>query len=137
MTSLEKTSSDLDSFEKNKTALLMEHLKQRNTGYSQLVSSLDNMVQQSGVNKTRVAFNLDPAPKAVLHAVSITIPLEGGYNNVVNFIRELENSDTFFIITNIELATSDTTAVGPQPVAVASSGGPVALSLGLETYFYQ
>jgi Tfp pilus assembly protein PilO len=137
LTGLQKTSSQLEHFEKDRDTLLMSHMKQRNTGYSQLVSALDNLVQQAGVNKTRVAFNLNPAQKAGLNAVSITIPLEGGYNNVVDFIRELENSDTFFVITNIELATSDTSAPGPQPVSVASSGGPVALSLGLETYFYQ
>ena len=137
LTGLEKTSSQLDHFEKDKDKLLMEHLKERNTGYSQLVSALDNMVQQAGVNKTRVGFNLDRTQKAGLSAVSITMPLEGGYNNVVNFIRELENSDTFFVITNIELATSDTSAPGPQPVSVAASGGPVALTLGMETYFYQ
>jgi len=138
LTGLEKTSSELEHFEDDRGRLLMAHMKQRNTGYSQLVSALDNMVQQTGVNKTRVGFNLDPTQKAGLNAVSITMPLQGGYNNVVDFIRELENSDTFFVVTNIELATSDTSAREPQPVSVAStSGGPVALTLGLETYFYQ
>jgi Tfp pilus assembly protein PilO len=136
---LQKTSTDLDRFDKDKGALLMMHLIQRNAGYSHIVSALDSMVQRSGVKKTKVAFNLDPKPTAGLNSVAITIPLEGGYNNVVDFIRELEESDTFFLITNIELASSDQVAAaqpGTQPVAVPS-GGPVALSLALETYFYQ
>ena len=139
LASLKNTSTDLDHFEKDKDALLMMHLIQRNSGYSHIVSSLDSMVQRSGVKKTKVAFNLDPKPTAGLNSVAITIPLEGGYKNVVDFIRELEESDTFFLITNIELASSDQAAVtqpGQQPVAVAS-GGSVGLSLALETYFYQ
>ena len=136
---LQRTSTDLDRFDKDKGALLMMHLIQRNSGYSHIVSTLDSMVQRSGVKKTRVAFNLDPKVKAGLNTVSIVIPLEGGYNNVVDFIQALEESDTFFLITNIELAGSDQVGpvqAGPQPVAVASSG-QLALSLALETYFYQ
>jgi hypothetical protein len=139
---LEKISGQLERFDKEKSDLLMRHLLQRNTGYSEIVSAIDDMVVTSGVNKTRVTFNLDPKPRAGLTAVSITMPLEGGYNNVVGFIKELEQSDTLFLITSIELATSESVAApitGPQPVAVASRSGSatVALSLGLETYFYQ
>jgi Tfp pilus assembly protein PilO len=139
LANLEKTSTQLDRFDKDKSALLNTHLTHRNTGYSEIVSALDSMVQGAGVKKTRVAYNLNPTPKAGLNTVSITIPLEGGYNNVVHFIRELELSDTFFLITNIQLETSDEVIPqgGPQPVAAASTSAPVALSLGLETYFYQ
>jgi hypothetical protein len=62
----------------------------------------------------------------------------------VEFIRALEQSDTLFLITNIELSTSETVAspTGVQPLTASASssssgGGAVALSLGLETYFYQ
>jgi Tfp pilus assembly protein PilO len=140
LANLQKTSTQLDLFDKDKNKLLNAHLMHRNNGYSEIVSALDSMVQHAGVNKTRVSYTLNPSQKAGLNTVAITIPLAGGYNNVVNFIRELENSETFFLITNIELATSEEAAApvaGPQPVAVASNGGPVALSLGLETYFYQ
>jgi Tfp pilus assembly protein PilO len=140
LASTEKTSKQLDAFDKDKNTLLMMHLIPRHTGYSEIVSTLDDMVKSSGVNKTRVSFNLDPKPRAGLNSVSITIPLQGGYNNVVEFIRELERSDTLFLITEIQLSTTaePTVPAGPQQRApVAPSTGTVALSLGLETYFYQ
>jgi Tfp pilus assembly protein PilO len=138
LASTEKTSKQLDRFDKDKDTLLMMHLIPRHTGYSEIVSTLDDMVKSSGVNKTRVAFNLDPKPRAGLNSVSITIPLEGGYSNVVEFIRELEQSDTLFLITNIDLSSTEPTVPsGPQRAPVAPATGTVALSLGLETFFYQ
>jgi len=136
---LEKTSTQLDSFEKDKNELLMMHLIPRNTGYSEIVTTLDGMVRRSGVSKTRVAFNLDPKPRAGLNTVSITLPLEGGYKNIVDFIQELEKSKTLYLITNISLEASEPAVpVGPQRVAaVAQNNDNIALSLGLETYFYQ
>jgi hypothetical protein len=47
----------------------------------------------------------------------------------VNFVQELERSDTFFITNSIGLRTaSDGQLTGP---------GLVALTLALETFFYQ
>jgi Tfp pilus assembly protein PilO len=135
---LQKTSTQLDRFDKDKNALLMMHLIPRHTGYSEIVSTLDGMVRKSGVNKSRVNFDLDPKPRAGLNAVSINLPLEGGYSNIVKFIQELEDSDTLFLITKIELSTSEPTIqTGPQRVAVVQTNDTVALSLGLETFFYQ
>jgi len=61
----------------------------------------------------------------------------------VNFIRQVENSDTFFLITAIDL-TGGNSAQAPNSQTSnisntnASTGsGNVALSLALETYFYQ
>jgi Tfp pilus assembly protein PilO len=137
ITSLMQTNTHLDQFDKDKKALLAMHLIERTTGYSQIVSTLEEIVQHSGVEKTRVAYNLDPKLVAGLNTVSITVPLRGNYNNVVNFIRELENSDKFFLINQIELVGSRDS--DSQPVAVNASDGPgaVSLSLAAETFFYQ
>ena len=140
LAALQKTSTQLADFDKDKNALLKRHLLERNVGYSEIVTRLDSLVQKTGVKKTRVTYGLNPTPQAGLSAVSITIPLEGNYSNVVNFIREIENSNTFFLITSIDLATSQpSTPQSPQAplgAAPASTGG-VALSLAMETYFYQ
>ena len=129
-----QTSSHLDRFDKDKRALLAMHLIERNTGYSQIVTTLDDLVQDSGVYKTRVAYNLDPKPLAGLNTVSINIPLEGNYPNVVNFVRELENSDTFFLINQIQLEGSRD---AQSTESVSDGPGSVALSLAAETFFYQ
>jgi Tfp pilus assembly protein PilO len=137
-TMLSKTSTQLDRFDKDKKALFMMHLIQRSTGYSQIVETLNTMALRSGVKKTRASFNLDPEVHAGLNAVTVNLPLEGTYASVVNFIRELEESDTVFVIKSISL---DGGAQSPGPVNVSNTGGgagsTIDLALVLETYFYQ
>jgi hypothetical protein len=96
------------------------------------------MVQRSGLKKTRVIYNTDQALHAGLNAVSMTLPLDGNYSNIVSFIRELENSDTFFLITSIDLESSAGSPGIASNVSNSSGGsGSVMLSLSMETYFYQ
>ena len=144
---LEKTSTQLDRFDKDKNALLMKHLIHRTSGYSQIVSTLEGIVQRSGVRSTRITYSPDPMPHAGLNTVAVTIPLDGTYNNIVNFIRQVENSETFFLITAINLTAGGTgqssnTAQGSNTAQSSNTNtstgpGTVALSLELETYFYQ
>jgi Tfp pilus assembly protein PilO len=136
-TSLEKTSTQLDRFAKDKGELLKKSMIPRTTGYSSIVSTLNAMAQRSGVKKTRAGFNLDPNPHAGLNTVTINLPLEGSYSSIVSFIRELENSNTIYLITSISL---ESTQSRTQPANVINSGsasGNIALALVLETYFYQ
>ena len=135
-TKLEKTSTQLDRFDQDKRNLLLAHLVERGMGYSQILTQLDGIVQHSGVKKTRVTYTFDPASKAGLNALSIVLPLEGNYTNIVNFIRELENSDTFFLITAINVETASQPVAG-APASAAANSGSIGLSLALETYFYQ
>ena len=142
LTSLEKTSTDLARFEKDKRSLEMMHLVHRPMGYSHIVSTLDGLVLRAGLKKTRVNFNIDTKKAhAGLNSVSMTVPLEGNYSNIVSFIRELENSETFFLITAISLESS-ASANGQVSNVIANNSngggaGSVGLSLAMETYFYQ
>ena len=140
---LQKINTQLDRFDKDKNSLLMKHLIHRTSGYSQIVSTLEGILQRTGVRSTRITYTPDPKPHAGLNTVAVTIPLEGSYSNIVNFIRQVENSDTFFLITAIDL-TGGNSAQAPNSQTSnisntnASTGsGNVALSLALETYFYQ
>jgi hypothetical protein len=130
----------LETFDKDKSELLMTHLVQRHQGYSEIQGKLNSILKKSGVKYSSIRYNLDPEPQAGLNAVSIVVPVEGIYTNVVSFIRELENSDTFFLISQINLERT-TPAEPARPVAfnnsAATAPGAVALSLTLETYFYQ
>jgi len=89
-----------------------------------------------------VNFNIDEKKAhAGLNSVSMTVPLEGNYSNIVSFIRELENSETFFLITAISLEGSAQPNGQVSNVIAAnnnsSAAGNVGLSLAMETYFYQ
>jgi hypothetical protein len=137
------TSSEaLKEFEPEKQRLLMMIALQRNKGYSELLVKLDGIAKTANVRKTSVSLNRFPTPMPGMESVSIGIPIEGNYTNIVKFISELEQSETFFLVTGISVARS-TQSTG-QPVALGNVGGAagsgtgaVALELNLETYFYQ
>ncbi len=141
LANLQRTSSQLDHFDRDKNGLLMMHLVQRNKGYSEIMLKLTDIVQNAGVKWTRQGFNQNPTPKAGLNSLTIVLPLEGNYTNIVKFIRDLENSDTFFLITAISVERSTGTETrqpgGFTNAAAAAAAGSVSLSLTLETYFYQ
>lgn len=131
----------LESFEGDKNALLMSHLVRRDQGYSEIQGKLNSILKKSGVKYTSIRYNLNPEVQAGLNAVTIAVPVSGNYTNVVDFIRELESSDTFFLITaiNLERTTLQEPGRGAFPTAVnnAAAAGAVSLSLTLETFFYQ
>jgi Tfp pilus assembly protein PilO len=138
-TNLRGTSEKLKTFEGDKNALLMMHLVQRNQGYSQIQGKLNAILRDSGVRYSSIRYSLNPEPQAGLNSLAINVPVEGNYTNVVKFIRELETSDTFFLITAINVERTTLPEPG-RPAAftnTAAAAGAVALSLQLETFFYQ
>jgi Tfp pilus assembly protein PilO len=125
---LENLSAQLETSEQDRRRLYTKHFLPRDTGYSQILLKLDGMAQGAGVISTRKSYEINEAPQYGLYSVRITVPVTGAYANVVRFIRELESSDTFFIINAI-----DVTAPDAQTQATVG----IALNLQLETFFYQ
>ena len=140
-TQLARAAEKLGTFDRDKNALLMMHLVQRNQGYSEIQGKLNSILNKTGVKYSSIRYSIDPEAQAGLNALAIAVPVEGNYTNVVNFIRELENSDTFFLINQINLGRTSMqeSVVGGRPAAVSNTtaAGAVDLSLALETYFYQ
>ena len=124
---LEKLSAQLETSEQDRSRLFMMHFIAREAGFSEILPQLDMMAERAGVRKTRVDYSIDDKPQYGLYSVKIRIPVTGGYSNVVNFIKDLENSSTFFIIDSIDVRGNST----------AAPGGVVSLGLNLETFFYQ
>lgn len=135
---LETSSAALGKFDEDKNRLLMMHALQRNKGYSELLTKLDGIAKAANVRKTSVALTRFATPMPGMESVAITIPIEGNYTNIVKFISELEKSETFFLVTGINV---DRTSQSTGPVAPASNAGSgtgaVSLQLTLESYFYQ
>jgi len=138
---LSDNAAKLERFDGDKSALLMTHLVQRDEGYSEIQGKLNAILKKSGVKYTSIRYNLNTDLQAGLNPVSMVVPVEGNYVNVVSLIRELENSDTFFLISQINLERRAPQEQARPAAFNASSAAPapgaVALSLSLETYFYQ
>ena len=123
---LEKLSAQLEGSEKDRVRLFTAHFIPRSAGFSEILPQLDAIAEKAGVHKTRVDYAIDEAPRYGLYSVKMKVPVTGGYSNIVNFIKDLEHSDTLFIINSIEVRG-----------AAGSPGTDIALSMGLETFFYQ
>jgi Tfp pilus assembly protein PilO len=124
---LEKLSAQLAGSEKDRQQLLSGHFIPRDAGFSEILPELDEIAMGAGVKKTRVDYTIDDLPSYGLYSVKMRVPVTGEYSNIVKFIRNLEHSNTFFIINSIEV----------RGAAGGSAGTDLALSLALETFFYQ
>ena len=125
---LEKLNAQLETSGQDRRKLFTTHFISRATGYSQILPKLEMIAQHAGVKTTRKDYAIDEAPQYSLYSVKIRMPVTSGYSNIVDFIRSLENSDTFFIINSIDVrGTSSATPAAPE----------ISLALSLETFFYQ
>jgi Tfp pilus assembly protein PilO len=123
---LEKLNIQLEGSEKDRQRLFTTHFIPRDAGFSEILPQLDAIAAGAGVQKTRVDYAIDEAPRYGLYSVKMKVPVTGPYSNIVNFIKDLEHSQTFFVINSIEVRS-----------AAGTQGSDIALSLGLETFFYQ
>src|SRR5437667_11228501 len=104
------------------------NLIQHNAGWKEILVQLDDMVREEEVQNTQKNYGIDQAPQYGLYSVKIRIPVVGAYPEVVNFIKDLEDSETFFIIDSIDLHGTD---------SPASESSDISLGLNVETFFYQ
>jgi hypothetical protein len=124
---LEKLSKQLETSAQDKMALFTMHFIPRSVGWSETLPLLEMAVQSAGVKNERQDYSIDQVPQYGLYSVNIRLPVAGQYSNVVNFIRELEESRIFFIINSIDVrGRSDT-----------QTNAGVDMNLNLETFFYQ
>ncbi len=101
---LERLNAQLATLEQDRQRLFSMHFIPRNAGWSEILVRLDAMVREAEV------------------------PVVGAYPEVVNFIKDLEDSETFFIIDSIDLHGTD---------SPASESSDISLGLNVETFFYQ
>jgi Tfp pilus assembly protein PilO len=75
--------------------------------------------------------------QSVYPGIAVSVTVEGQYQNLRRFIRDLELSKQFIIVNAIELerATETNTAASLDPIANANRNSLVSLRLDLATYF--
>jgi len=124
---LEKLSKQLETSAQDKRSLFTMHFIPRNVGWSETLPLLEMAVQNAGVRNETQSYTIDEAPQYGLYSVKIRLPVTGQYSNVVNFIRELEESRIFFIINSIDV----------RGRSEKQSNAGVEMNLNVETFFYQ
>ena len=112
---LEKLNVQLETSAQDKQRLFTRHFIPRSTGWSETLPRLEAMAQQAGVKNERQDYHIADFPQYGVYSVTMNLPVSGPYSNVVNFIKDFEDSDTFFIINSINIHGSS------QPGARATS----------------
>lgn len=124
---LEKLSTQLETSAQDRAQLITRHFLPRTPGWSELLPLLEQSLQKTSVKNQHQDYSIDTTPQYGLYSVKIRLPVTGLYPNVVNLLKELEESQTFFIIDSIDVQGN-------------SDNGPsrdVEMALNLETFFYQ
>ena len=126
----EKIAAQLETSNQDRTSLVTRHFIPLDVGFVQVQPELDRFAQRAGVKKSRVDESREAMPQFGLYSVKIKLPVQGAYSNIVQFIKELESSETFYIIRSIDVRGGSESSF--QPAA-----DNISLDLSLETFFYQ
>ena len=147
-TVVDKITESLTDFESNRLAI-------RNQGRMALYEELNQLIHKNGLRNTSgpAYIPLDTVDakrtpsgsksastkwQSVYPGIGVTLTVEGPYQNLRRFLRNLETSKQFLVINAIEFerATERNTAVSAEPGAASGSRGSlVSLRLDMATYF--
>ena len=144
----QKITQSLDNFESN-------HLLSADRGRMGLYDSLNVLIRKNGLRNTSgpTYTSLEPTDtkgantgtrsassryQSIYPGIAISVTVEGQYQNLRRFIRELETTKQFIIINSVELERS--TEANSSPIsegdpANTSRSALVSLRLELTTYF--
>ena len=85
--------------------------------------ALGEVAKEFGVRPQQVSIGFSGLPQEGIEVMSLTFPIDGGYENLRRFLARLESLDQFLIVREVALQG------GPE------GGRMLRLSVSLETYF--
>ncbi len=125
--------SRLDTARKQDQDFYHQRFLPRATGFSSLMAEIEKLANSAHVRRAGVGYSLAEVPgHPELNEVQMTTTIEGEYQNVVQFINQLERDPLFLMVDQIAAAGSGQSATGPP---AARQKAPVRISLRLLTYF--
>ena len=90
---------------------------------SELLQELDQISAEAGLTRNRVGYRLDQEPVFGLQRMTITLPIEGSYANIRNFLNMLETHEKFIMIDSMAL------------ISEREGTGTIRLDVNLSTLF--
>jgi len=82
-----------------------EYLFPPEKGTSELLETLDEICAEAGLLRNRVTYRLDPEPAFGMQRLAITLPIEGNYSNIRNFLNVLESESKLVIVDSMALVS--------------------------------
>lgn len=135
-----------------------DHLVGRGNGRMALYAELNQLIRRNGLRNTAGPSYSVLAPlgiksqqqsastdrqgnakwQSVFPGIGVSVTVEGAYQNLRHFLREIETSRQFLIINAVELESatqSNTLPAGEGATPQAGHQAPVSLRLDMATYF--
>jgi Tfp pilus assembly protein PilO len=142
---VEKITQSLDNFEDNR-------LPNHNQGRMGLYNELNQLISKNGlrntsgpsytqletINSKKTTTGSKSASakwQTVYPGISVSLTVEGSYENLRRFIRSLEASKQFIIVNAIELERATQTNTAESASTSESRGSLVSLRVDMATYF--
>ena len=82
-----------------------EYLFPVESGTSELLKTLDRVCAEAGLLRNRVTYKLDPEPAFGMQRLAITLPIEGNYMNIRDFLNVLESESKLVIVDSMALVS--------------------------------
>lgn len=149
-TTVATINSSLESFENG-------HLAASGTGRMALYTELNQLIKRNGLRNTAGPTYSMLAPlgpkgqqstgsterqgnakwQSAFPGIGVTVTVEGGYQNLRHFLRDIETSRQFLIINAVELESGNetTVALDGSGSAAGQRAAPISLRLEMATYF--
>lgn len=144
---VQKITQSLGDFESN-------HLLTADRGRMGIYDSLNALIQKNGLRNTSgpTYVALDPSDskaganggrsantkwQSIYPGIAISVTVEGGYQNLRHFIRDVETTKQFIIINSVELERSNEANNSPAEgdAAGGARGALISLRMEMTTYF--
>jgi Tfp pilus assembly protein PilO len=147
-TAVDTINASLEDFES-------AHLVSRGTGRMALYAELNHLIRSNGLRNTAGPTYGVLAPvgtkqasstkqgnarwQSVFPGIGVSVTVEGSYQNLRHFLRDIEASRQFLIVNGVELeSTTESNAAPPsegEPLQTGPRKGIVSLRLDMATYF--
>jgi Tfp pilus assembly protein PilO len=151
----QSTDATVQNITQSLGAFESDRLISANTGRMRLYDSLNQLIRKNGLRNTSgpTYTPLDPAGskngstgsksvntkwQSIYPGIAISLTVEGQYQNLRRFVRDIETSKQFLIINSVELERStetDNSVSAAGDPTVATRGSLVSLRLEMATYF--
>jgi Tfp pilus assembly protein PilO len=114
---LQKAQKDLD-------VIYNQVLSQKKVGVTAIRQELQDLAGDLGVDRRGVDYNYFVLPEYGLRHFTLSVPVEGAYRDIRQFINDIERSEYFLILERVDLSAER----GPQ------GGDSLVLNFQLSTY---
>jgi Tfp pilus assembly protein PilO len=146
------TQQTVDSIVASLNDFETKHLQRQDKGRMQLYEELNQLIVKNNVRNTSgpTYTTLDPTDvkaasgKSVVTkwqsfypGINVMVTVEGSYEDIRRFIRDVERSKQFVVINQVELqrAQQDSAPVSSEESGSGTRGSQVTLQLNMATYF--